>query len=106
MGTTATTTRDATICVSQSGGLLGTGPRQSATSGASTSQDWPRHARVVMGGPMGDALPWAGGEEQSTECTHTIINANMDCLYTGCVHRVSIAVRQSFLMIKVVKCLE
>ena len=55
-----------------SGGPIGTGPRQSATSGASTSQDWPRQARVVRGEPMGDALLWAGGEEQCTVSTDNV----------------------------------
>ena len=70
--TTATTTKDAELCVSQSGGLTGTGPRQQAIVGTSTSQDWPRHARVVTGGPIGDALLWAGGEEQGTVCTDNV----------------------------------
>ena len=61
--TTATTTQDAEHCVSQSGGLKGTGPRHQAIVGTSTSQDWPRHAKVVTRGPMGDALLWAGGED-------------------------------------------
>ena len=72
LGATTTTTSDAEFCVSQSGGLLRTGPRQCDTRVASQSQDWPRQARAREGGPMGDALTWAGGEEQCTECTHTV----------------------------------
>lgn len=63
-GPTTTTTRDASFsrkdCVSQSGSPIQTGPRQTATSGASLSQDWPRHARFEEGEPMGDALTGLG----------------------------------------------
>ena len=56
----------------QSGGLTRTGPRQQAAVGPSTSQDWPRQARFEMGEPMGDALLWAGGEEQCTVSTDNV----------------------------------
>ena len=62
-GLTTTTTKDAENCVSQSGGPIRTGPRQPASRDARLSQDWPRQASVGDGGPMGDALSWAGGED-------------------------------------------
>ena len=62
-GLTTTTTQDAVNCVSQSGGPIRTGPRKPDLRDDSLSQDWPRQASVEEGGPMGDALTRAGGED-------------------------------------------